>query len=254
MEANSIDLVGEPFRLVVYGAEGVGKTTLAMSFPRPLVINTDDGLISVTYKAGGTVPGTQLTPDGYRDVQDIIKFVRANADDYDTVVIDDVSTLCDDLIDELTAEHVRTSPHGKRPLLMENIPEQIEYMGNQQQLRRLLRALRQTKKHVVVIGGMRIDGEKHVVDVSPKAQRIVGKWPHVVGELVMDRYDEIDGGAEPHAVLFTEPSRQRQAKSRFAELRPNVIDPTFDTLWEPIKNQLPDPDEAEDGLSDKEGN
>jgi hypothetical protein len=137
---------------------------------------------------------------------------------------------------------------------MENIPEQIEYQGNQRQLRRLLRYLRQTRKHVIVLAGMRIQDktEKHVIDVSPKAQAILGKWPHVVGELVQDVFDEL--GPDPHAVLFTQPSRTRQAKSRFAELRPNVVDPTFDTLWQPIKDKLPEADEADDGLSEKEGN
>jgi len=85
------------------------------------------------------------------------------------------------------------------------------------------------------------------VDVSPKAQRIVGKWPHVVGELISDHFDELGPGT--HRVLFTEPSRSRQAKSRFAELRPNVVDPTFDTLWGPIKDKLPEPEsENNDGI------
>lgn len=251
MEAQDITLVGEPLRLVVYGAEGVGKTTLAMEFPRPLVINTDDGLISVTYAAGGAVDGTQFVPEGYRSVEEIVRFIRSHADDYDTVVIDDVSTLCDDLLDELTAEHAKAEAHKKRPLLMENIPEQIEYQGNQQQLRRLLKALRQTKKHVVVIGGLRIEDktEKHVIDVSPKAQRIIGKWCHVIGELVSDTFDELGPGT--HRVLFTEPSRTRQAKARFAELRPNVVDPDFASLWDPIKGRMPTPEqESTDGFSE----
>jgi len=117
MEPQDITLKGEPLRLVVYGAEGVGKTTLALSFPRPLVIDTDDGLISVTYAAGGSVPGTRMTPEGYRNVEDIVHFIRDHLDEYDTIVIDDVSTLCDDLIDELTAEHAKADKHAKRPLL-----------------------------------------------------------------------------------------------------------------------------------------
>jgi hypothetical protein len=251
VEAQDITLNGEPLRLVIYGAEGVGKTTLAMSFPRPLVIDTDDGLISVTYAAGGQVPGTRMAPEGYRNVEEIVRFVRAHAADYDTIVIDDVSTLCDDLLDELTAEHAKAEAHKKRPLLMENIPEQIEYQGNQQQLRRLLKALRQTKKHVVVIGGLRIEDktEKHVIDASPKAQRIIGKWCHVIGELQSDTFDELGKGI--HRVLFTEPSRAMQAKSRFPELRPNVVDPTFDTLWDPIKDRLPEPEmESNDGITE----
>lgn len=245
MEPQAITLKGEALRLVVYGDMGTGKTTLAMTFPRPAVINTDDGLISVTYAAGGTVPGISLEPSGYRDVEDIVKFVRAHLDEIDTIIIDDLTSLCDRLISELTIEHAKAEKHGKRPLLMEFIPEQIEYLGNQQQITRLLTALRQTGKHIVIIAGLRIDekdGDKHVIDVSPKTQRIVGRWASVVGELQAGvKADEL-GDKEEHRVLFTKPKPGRQAKSRFAELSPIVVDPTFDALWGPVSARMPAPE------------
>lgn len=245
MRPEPITLKGEAMRLVVYGEMGVGKTTLAMSFPRPLVIDTDDGLISVTYAAGGAVDGIRMEPQGYRDVEKIVQFVRDHLDETDTIVIDDISDLCDNLISELTEEHAKADRHAKRPMLMENIPEQIEYLGNQQQIRRLLRALRQTKRHVVVIAGMRIDdknGDKHVIDVSPKTQRIVGKWASVVGELKAGVVNDELGPGE-HRVLFTAPKPTRQAKARFAELRPLVVDPDYEKLWLPIKDKMPEPEQ-----------
>lgn len=246
MQAEAITLKGEAMRLVVYGEMGVGKTTLAMGFPRPLVIDTDDGLISVTYAAGGTVPGIRMEPNGYRDVEKIVETVMSNLDKIDTIIIDNISELCDNLIAELTAEHAKAERHGKRPMLMENIPEQIEYLGNQQQIKRLLRALRQSRKHVVVLAGLRIDdknGDKRVVDVSPKTQRIVGNWSSVCGELQAGLVnEEAFGDKAEHRVLFTAPKPTRQAKSRFAELAPVVVDPTFHKLWDPIQDKMPEPE------------
>ena len=46
-----VKLEDRKLRVVVYGSGGAGKTTLAMDFPKPLVIDTDFGLISVAYRA-----------------------------------------------------------------------------------------------------------------------------------------------------------------------------------------------------------
>jgi len=247
MQAEEITLEHQALRLVVYGEIGAGKTTLAMSFPRPLVIDTDDGLISVTYAAGGKVDGTRMEPGGFRDVEAIIKYVRARLDDFDTIVIDSVSRLCTQLISELTAEHAKAETHKKRPLLMENIPEQIEYLGNQQQIDRLLVALRQTKKHIVLTSGMRLDEKKndmHCIDVSPKTQKIIGEWANIVGELRAGVVHP-DLGPGEHRVLHTGTGPTRQAKSRFAELSPRVVDPTFEKLWAPVAERMPAPQKEE---------
>ena len=241
MQAEDITLSRRGLKLGVFGDMGVGKTTLAMTFPRPLVIDTDNGLISVTYAAGGTVEGQRMEPGGYRDVEGIVRHVRANLDNHDTIVIDSVPTLCGLLIDELTAEHAKAVKHATRPLLMENIPEQIEYLGNQQQLKRLLLALEQTGKHIVLIGGLRFDdknNDQRVFDLSAGARKIVGHYCDIVGELQVTTNREVFGDNEEHHVLFTAPKPIRQAKCRFADLRPTVTDPTYDTLWGPITNKM----------------
>ena len=36
-------IIARPQKVVIYGAEGVGKTTLAAAFPNPLFIDTEGG-------------------------------------------------------------------------------------------------------------------------------------------------------------------------------------------------------------------
>lgn len=227
VQPSPIELRGEALRAVIYGESKVGKTTLAATWPRPLFIDTDGGLISVTYKAGGAVPGSRYEPEGYLDLEDLVRWVREHADEHDTIVIDTADSLLSRLIYELTDER---SAHGKRPLLMMQVPEQVEYLANQRQLDRLLFHLRQTGKHVVVLAGVRTDDSRRGPNVSPGAQKILAAWSSLIGELVV-----LDDGQR---ALVTEPGPDRIAGSRFSEHLPAVLDPTFDKLWSPVIDRL----------------
>lgn len=244
-QPESIELQAQKLRLVVYGDIGVGKTTLAMTFPRPLVIDTDDGLISVTYAAGGKVEGERFEPEGYRDLEALYYFIRDNVERYDTIVIDSIDELSGLLISELTEEHSKVS-HDKRPLLMSLIPEQVEYLGNQQQVRKFLHLLKGLRRHIVITSGYRRahtderTGKYHPAgpDVAPSIQTVLGKFSSIFGHLVAGVTDAALGDDKPHRVLFTEPKSDRLAKSRFADHAPYVVDPTFQTLWAPVEARL----------------
>jgi len=43
-----------PLRGVIYGVEGIGKTTLCSRFPKPLFLDTEDGAVS---RCGGLPDG-----------------------------------------------------------------------------------------------------------------------------------------------------------------------------------------------------
>jgi hypothetical protein len=142
---------------------------------------------------------------------------------------------------ELVIEHSKAEPHEKRPLLMSQIPEQIEYQAWGRQVDNLLFYLKQLPKHVVITAGLRLDDGKHGMDVSPMASKSIGKWAHIVGELLpAEVYTEL--GDDPHRLLMTEPKPLRQAKCRFGDLRPYVIDPSYENLWLPIAEKLPEPE------------
>lgn len=72
----------QPPLMVVYGQHGLGKTTLACSFPSPILINLEKGTpVGVDVPSSGTLTS-------YSDVLDWLKALITQEHDYKTCVID----------------------------------------------------------------------------------------------------------------------------------------------------------------------
>lgn len=82
-------LIRKPYELdvqtkikaLIYGQAGMGKTTLALSAPSPLLLDFDGGVHRVNY--GHQVPTVQITR--WEDCEDVMK---ENLSDYGTLIID----------------------------------------------------------------------------------------------------------------------------------------------------------------------
>lgn len=76
-----------PPRVLIHGQEGVGKTTLAAKFPKPVFLQTEDG----------TPAGLKLSTFGllssYADVRDALAALGNEPHDFGTVVLDSVDKL-----------------------------------------------------------------------------------------------------------------------------------------------------------------
>lgn len=232
-----IRLENERLRLVVIAEPGIGKTTLAMTFPRPLVIDTDGGLVSVTVENPGAELGDKWVPTGHEDLEALYWWIKERADAHDTIVIDSGPELVTTLMDELVvagAEYDKAQRKTAHPVA-EFVPEQAEYLANQRQMHKFLTALKRLNKHIVITSGVREDKlGKHTADFAPGLLKVVAHWASVIGELVL-----IDEGAlAGKRVLLTQPSNTRQVKSRFRALTPMVVEPTFETLWGPVEASL----------------
>lgn len=88
-------------KALFYGQAGAGKTTAAISFPKPYLIDTEKGATNDQYvellkKNGGVIFQTS-------DFQELISEVRAllvEKHDYKTLIIDPLTTLYNDLLDK----------------------------------------------------------------------------------------------------------------------------------------------------------
>jgi DNA polymerase III delta prime subunit len=100
--------VEKRLKALFYGSAGVGKTTAAISFPRPYLIDTEkgaenDGYIEILDARGGAVFQTS-------DFDDLISEVKAlltSKHEFKTLIIDPMTIVYNDLLDK-AAEKVGT--------------------------------------------------------------------------------------------------------------------------------------------------
>lgn len=88
-------------RVVIYGTEGIGKSTLASQFPKPLFIDTEGSTSNMDVKR-------MDKPTSWTMLMNQIAFVKANPDKFKTLVIDTI-----DWAESLAIESV-CAQHGKR--------------------------------------------------------------------------------------------------------------------------------------------
>lgn len=92
-----------PLRVVMYGVEGIGKTTLASQFPKPIILDTEDGSSHLDVDR---VPCRTFT-----DLEGAMHSLVRDAEGYQTVVIDSA-----DWAERAATEQLLASSNGKRSI------------------------------------------------------------------------------------------------------------------------------------------
>ena len=82
-KANELNIQTK-IKALIYGQPGTGKTTLAISSPKPLLFDFDNGVHRVHFAHLQNVDTVQIT--GYQDFLDVLN--NENLSDYETFVID----------------------------------------------------------------------------------------------------------------------------------------------------------------------
>jgi hypothetical protein len=80
-----------PPRICLYGPHGIGKSTLASQFPKPIFISTEDGLASLDVTS---FPKATVVDDVSKAIKTLIK----EEHDFKTLVVDSVDWLVEPLI------------------------------------------------------------------------------------------------------------------------------------------------------------
>lgn len=163
---------------LIYGQPGIGKTTIALSAPNPLLIDFDNGLrrIDAQYRTHS------VQVESYKDLLDVLNSVDIK--NYDTIVIDTLGKMIDKIGDYLAMSNPKIK-QGDGQLAMKG------WGAVKLEFQQLLKLLDNKKKSVIFIAHEKEDKENDKVIKRPDVAGSSGK--DVVKELDFMGYMSMHG-------------------------------------------------------------
>jgi hypothetical protein len=138
-------------KVVLYGPPGSGKTTAAATWPKPLFLSAESGLLSVRDKAIDV-----MTIDQWEDLEGAFAYLKHEKHEYLSVVIDSLT----EVQKKLNEYIVRAFPGVKRGY--NGLVSESDWGANIDKMRMLCRAFRDLPMNVVFITlnqDVQVDGE-----------------------------------------------------------------------------------------------
>ena len=125
-------------KMLVYGQPGSGKTTMALSAPKPLLIDFDNGVNRVDYEF---IKDT-VQVENYADILNLLN--NEDLSDYETLVIDTGGKMLDCMAEYLIASNPRLGKRNGSLTLEGYGVRKVEFTS-------LLKLINSKKKHVIFV-------------------------------------------------------------------------------------------------------
>jgi GTPase SAR1 family protein len=231
------------FRVLVYGAPGSGKTSLAGSFPKPLIIDTDKGLrvlasvantdikvLSIPSNTAGNVFNMlySLLNDARLGIGDFA--IDGPLADRQTIVIDTISALADEfLLREIMLQN-------KRDPLIERAAFD-DYGRLKTELSQLGSLLKDVSQKFYVVVTALVDEEKDELTGALEGKPLMtGKYRDLIGGVFDEEYylEVADTGGQPKYMLYATKYRWFEAKTRLLKIT-KLENPSFKLLQENLR-------------------
>jgi hypothetical protein len=212
-----------PPRLVIYGPEGIGKSTLAAQAPNPVFIQTEEGLDALD------VTAFPLAIE-YSQVEDALSSLINEDHDFQTLAVDSLDWLERLILRAVAAEgnvlSIEDIPYGKGYKLAiekwRTVLEGFDILRNDKHMTIVLLAHSKIKRFEDPISD---SYDQYRVDLHDAAAALVDEWCDVIGFLTQHvgiksrdtgfGKKEIKGVGGGERILYTEGRPSYIAKSRY---------------------------------------
>jgi len=228
-------------RMMVYGEPGVGKTVFAGSSPKALILANDEAEVMSAAALGSKADVWSVS--NFSELADAYEYLRHEGqDEYDWVWVDNVTLMQDQNMDHVMEALVAAKPSRNRW-----VPDQHEYLVNQNQLSTVVRDFKKLSMHVgFTAHQMKTEDDEGRVLYLPMiqggqgmlAQKICG-YMNIVGCMQVVRKE--DG---IHRKMIVEKRSKYLAKGRFPGMPGVLDDPTVPKLESAIAATVATPKQA----------
>lgn len=170
--------VARPYRIVLYGLDGVGKSTFAAGAPNPVFLGAEDGTATLDV---ARFP----RPENFQDILDAIRTLATESHDFQTLTIDTLDWV-EPLIYKAVCEKANESS-------IEDIPYGAGYKQAAELWHKLLAHLERlqdrTSMHVIMLAHSHIrtfknpqgeDFDRYELKLHAKSAGIIREWPDEV--------------------------------------------------------------------------
>jgi AAA domain len=100
------EVIEKRLKALFYGTAGAGKTTAAISFPKPYLIDTEKGAVNDQYvKILKDNDGSVFQTADFKELIDEVKSLLTVKHEYRTLIIDPLTTIYNDLLDKASIKH-----------------------------------------------------------------------------------------------------------------------------------------------------
>jgi len=233
-----------PIRACIYAEKGVGKTALALTASRPLVVDTNFGL------EGEAVPedldALQWTPDEYPDLASLYFAMKSNDRDRDTWVIDQVDSLNAWLIRQsvMTWASKSRKPGAGMVNIGQGVAEQRDYLAAATALHDFLLLLARSGKDIILLAHtLQPDPQKGEYKRGPAmnaaSRKEVEDWANIYGEYQIVR---VEGKPEQRVLSWLPDDPTRRTANRWRSvLKSSMVNPTIPNIKKAISRAYTKP-------------
>lgn len=183
-------VIPQTVKMMIYGQAGMGKTTVALSAPKPLLLDFDNGVKRVNLAHLENVDIVQV--DNWKEIQQLLQQDQADLAPYQTIVVDTIGKMMDYII---------THCCGTRQ------PQIKDWGRINQEFTWFTRALSSLNKHIVFVAhrDSRKEGDETVFIPSLREK----SYNFIVTELDLLGYLEMksERGVQSRTITFDPTSR-----------------------------------------------